>query len=74
MVDVGPPLGLIALGLVLWLAVSTTIAGISIQTIGLIVFLVGMVWLVIELVLTRGPRRRETVVRDRPVVRERDVY
>jgi hypothetical protein len=74
MVDVGPPLGLIALGLVLWLAVSATVAGISIQTIGLIVFLVGIVWLVIELVLTRGPRRRETVVRDRPVVRERDVY
>jgi Domain of unknown function (DUF6458) len=74
MADVGPPLGLIALGLVLWLAVSATVAGISIQTIGLIVFLVGVVWLVIELVLTRGPRRRETVVRDRPVVRERDVY
>jgi Domain of unknown function (DUF6458) len=74
MADVGPPLGLIALGLVLWLAVSTTVAGISIQTIGLIVFLVGAVWLVIELVLSRGPRRRETVVRERPVVRERDVY
>jgi Domain of unknown function (DUF6458) len=74
MADVGPPLGLIALGLVLWLAVSTTVAGISIQTIGLIVFLVGVAWLVIELVLARGWRRRETVVRDRPVVRERDVY
>jgi tetrahydromethanopterin S-methyltransferase subunit E len=74
MADVGPPLGLIALGLVLWLAVSATVAGISIQTIGLIVFVVGVVWLVIELVLARGPRRRETVVRERPVVRERDVY
>jgi Domain of unknown function (DUF6458) len=73
MVDVGPPLGLIALGLVLWLAVSATVAGISIQTIGLIVFLVGIVWLVIELALVR-PRRRATVVRERPVVRERDVY
>jgi len=73
MADVGPPLGLIALGLVLWLAVSATIAGISIQTIGLIVFLVGAVWLVIELVLAR-PRRRAAVVRERPVVRERDVY
>jgi hypothetical protein len=74
MTDVGPPLGLIALGLVLWLAVHATIAGISIQTIGLILFLVGVVWLVIELVQARGWRRRETVVRDRPVVRERDVY
>lgn len=74
MADIGPPLGLIALGLVLWLAVSATVAGISIQTIGLIVFLVGAVWLVIELVLSRSARRRETVVADRPVVRERDVY
>ena len=49
MADAGPPLGLIAVGLVLWLAVQATIAGISIQTIGLILFLVGVVWLVIEL-------------------------
>jgi Domain of unknown function (DUF6458) len=75
MADVGPPLGLIALGLVLWLAVHATIAGISIQTIGLILSLVGVVWLVIELVQSRGLRRSDAVVvQDRPVVRERDVY
>jgi hypothetical protein len=73
MADIGPPLGLIAIGLVLWLAVNAAIAGISIQTIGLILFLVGIAWLVIELFRARG-WRRETVVRDRPVVRERDVY
>jgi uncharacterized protein DUF6458 len=76
MADVGPPLGLIALGLVLWLAVNATLAGISIQTIGIILFLAGALWLVIELVQARSvtrPRRR-TVVRDEPVVRERDVY
>jgi hypothetical protein len=73
MADAGPPLVLIALGLVLWLAVSATLAGISIQTIGLILFLVGVVWLVIELIQVRG-RRDAVVVRDRPVVRERDVY
>jgi hypothetical protein len=74
MADLGAPLGLIAVGLVLWLAVHATLAGISIQTIGLILFLVGVVWLVIELVQARGWRRRDTVVRDRPVARERDVY
>ena len=58
----------------LWLAVHATMAGISIQTIGLILVLVGVAWLVIELVQARGWRRRETVVRDRPVVREHDVY
>ena len=75
MADVGPPIALIAVGLILWLAVSATIAGISIQTIGLILFLIGVVWLVIELATT-GRRRsvatRERVV-DRPVVREREV-
>jgi hypothetical protein len=74
MVDAGPPIGLIALGLVLWLAVKATIAGISIQTIGLILVLAGVAWLVIELAQLSGRRRRETVVSERPVVRERDVY
>jgi membrane protein implicated in regulation of membrane protease activity len=74
MADAGPPLGLIAVGLVLWLAVHATMAGISIQTIGLILTLVGVAWLLIEVVQARGWRRRDTVVRERPVVRERDVY
>jgi uncharacterized membrane protein len=76
MVDIGPPIGLMAIGLILWLAVSASIAGISIQTIGLILFLVGIVWLVIELVQTRS--RRTAYVADAPVARrervvERDV-
>ncbi len=75
MADVGPPIGLIAVGLILWLAVSASIAGISIQTIGLILFLIGVAWLVIELA-TNGRRRtvasRERVV-ERPVAREREV-
>jgi hypothetical protein len=69
MADAGPPVALIALGLILWLAVNATLAGISVQTIGLILFLVGVLWLVIELFQARatGPRRRT-------VVRERDIY
>ncbi len=74
MADVGPPLGLIALGLVLWLAVNATLAGISIQTIGLILTLAGIAWLVIELVQTRTVARPRRVVRDEPVVRERELY
>jgi hypothetical protein len=75
MADAGPPLIVIAIGLVLWLAVDATIAGISIQTIGVILALVGVVWLVIEIVQagSLGARRSATVVRDRPVVREREV-
>jgi hypothetical protein len=61
MVDAGPPLVLMALGLVLWLAVTATLAGISIQTVGMIMFFAGLVWLVIELIQTRS--RRTTVRR-----------
>lgn len=68
MADAGPPLVLIAIGLVLWLAVTASIAGISIQTIGIILTIIGVVWLMIELVQSR---RRGTVVRDQPVVRDR---
>ena len=71
MADAGPPLVLTALGLILWLAVDATLAGISIQTIGVILFVVGVAWLVIELVTSR---RRTAVVRDRPVAREREIY
>ena len=71
MVDIGPPIGLMAIGLVLWLAVTATLAGISIQTIGVILFIVGLVWLAIELVQTRS--RRATYVHDAPVQRERVV-
>jgi tetrahydromethanopterin S-methyltransferase subunit E len=76
MADAGPPLVVMALGLILWLAINATIAGISIQTIGIILFLVGVVWLLIELVQSRTVtrRRRDVVVHDEPVVREREVY
>lgn len=76
MADAGPPIVLMALGLVLWLAVSATVAGISVQTIGMILFLAGVVWLVIELMQSRSTvgGRRAAVVRDEPVVREGDRY
>jgi flagellar biogenesis protein FliO len=55
-----------ALGLVLWLAVTATVAGISIQTIGVILFVVGAVWLVIEMIQARSLTR--TAVVEEPVV------
>ena len=73
--DAGPPLVLMALGLVLWLAVTATIGGISIQTIGVILFVVGAIWLVVEMLQARAVGPRDRVVRDRvvdePVYRER---
>ncbi len=75
MADAGPPLIVIALGLVLWLAIDASIAGISIQTVGIILALVGVVWLLIEMFQARtiGAHRPATVVREAPVVREREV-
>ena len=68
MAGAGPPLVLTAIGLILWLAVDATLAGISIQTIGVILAVIGVIWLLIELVIT--PRRHATVVREQPVARE----
>ena len=47
MADAGPPLVVTAIGLILWLAVDATLAGISIQTIGIILVVVGVAWLLI---------------------------
>jgi membrane-bound ClpP family serine protease len=52
--DAGPPLVLMAIGLILWLAVTATVAGISIQTIGMILFIVGAIWLVVEMIQARS--------------------
>ena len=65
--DAGPPIFLMALGLILWLAVTATVAGISIQTIGMILFIAGAIWLVVEMIQSRSLGTRERIV-DEPVV------
>lgn len=60
-----------AVGLVLWLAVTATLAGISIQTIGVILFVVGAAWLVIEMIQARTVTR-STIVEE-PVYRDRRI-
>jgi type IV secretory pathway VirB3-like protein len=69
--DAGPPLVLIAIGLVLWLAVTATVAGISIQTIGMILFVVGVIWLVIEMIQARSVAAGPRVVEEPVTYRER---
>jgi flagellar biogenesis protein FliO len=68
--DAGPPLVVMAIGLVLWLAVTATVAGISIQTVGIILFIVGAVWLVVEMIQARSLGRIDepAVYREEPVV------
>jgi len=58
-----------ALGLVLWLAVTATVAGISIQTIGMILFVAGAIWLVVEMIQARSVGTRGAVVEE-PVYRD----
>ncbi|HTC71311.1 MAG TPA: DUF6458 family protein [Solirubrobacteraceae bacterium] len=67
----GSSIFLIAVGAVLRYAVTATVSGISIQTVGLILMIAGVLGLVLSLFYTFawGPRRAG-VVRDRVIERE----
>jgi beta-lactamase regulating signal transducer with metallopeptidase domain len=63
---IGTSLFLIAAGAILRYAVEDSISGVNLETVGLILLIVGVVGLIISLVLMLAPRRQETVVtRDR---------
>jgi hypothetical protein len=63
---IGTSLFLIAAGAILRFAVTDSISGVDLTTVGLILMIVGIVGLLISLVLLLAPRRQETVVtRDR---------
>jgi type IV secretory pathway VirB3-like protein len=68
----GTSIFLIAVGAILRCAVTATVSGISLQTVGLILMIAGIVGLIISLfyMLAWSPRRG--AVRDRVV--ERDPY
>lgn len=61
---------LIAVGAILRYAVTASLSGISIQTIGLILMIAGIVGLVISLLYLMAWNPRRTVARDRVVERE----
>jgi hypothetical protein len=67
----GSSIFLIAVGAILRYAVTATVSGISIQTVGLILMIAGIVGLLLSLfyMLAWSPRRAR-VVRDRVVERE----
>jgi hypothetical protein len=69
----GGSIFLIAVGAILRYAVTATVSGISVQTVGLILIIAGVLGLVLSLfyALALGPRRGQ-VVRDRVI--ERDPY
>lgn len=67
---IGTSIFLIAVGAILYFAVNASISGLEIQTIGLILMVVGAIGLVISLFLMASSRRGT----DRTVVRDRDPY
>ncbi|HTB69979.1 MAG TPA: DUF6458 family protein [Solirubrobacteraceae bacterium] len=68
----GTSIFLIAVGAILRYAVTATVSGISITTIGLILMIVGAVGLALSLLYIVTARPRGRVVRERVV--ERDPY
>jgi beta-lactamase regulating signal transducer with metallopeptidase domain len=66
---IGTSIFLIAIGAILKFAVTTSISGIELATVGVILMVVGVVGLLISLFyLTRATERRDaTVVRERRV-------
>jgi uncharacterized protein DUF6458 len=68
---IGTSLFLIAVGAILKFAVNTTVSGISIQTVGVILMVVGIIGLVLSFFwATAASRRRDgVVVDDRPYAR-----
>jgi Domain of unknown function (DUF6458) len=64
---IGTSLFLIAVGAILRYAVTATVAGVDIQTAGLILIIIGVVGLVIGLFLLVQARDRTTVADDRPL-------
>lgn len=71
---IGTSIFLIALGAILKYAVTFTVAGISIQTVGLILMIVGVVGLVASLLYPLADRRRHDPGRGSvaPVARDRE--
>ena len=68
---IGTSLFLIAVGAILYFAVTATISGIEIATIGIILMVIGVIGLLISLFFLSSLRRGTS---ERTVVRDREPY
>lgn len=69
---IGTSIFLIALGAILKFAVTASVSGIELATVGVILMIVGAIGLAASLMLMSRAGRRDVVTRDRAV--ERDPY
>lgn len=69
---IGTSIVVIALGAILAFAVTATVAGISIQTAGVILIVVGVIGLIVSLLQTSIWSDRRRAVDAEPAVRERE--
>ena len=69
---IGTSIFLIAIGAILKFAVTTSVSGIELATVGVILMVVGIIGLVLSLLVVGRARRDTVVTRDRVV--ERDPY
>jgi hypothetical protein len=65
--ELGPSLLLIAIGAVLRFAVTATVSGVNLRTIGLIVLIVGIIGLILSIMWMFSRRSRVGVVEEQPV-------
>jgi uncharacterized membrane protein len=74
---IGTSIFLIAVGAILKFAVTATISGLELATVGVILMIVGIIGLLVSLMFLAQARRGMVVTRDRVVEREpvvRDPY
>ncbi len=70
---IGTSIFLIALGAILKFAVTTSVSGVELATVGVILMVVGIIGLLISLMYLMQADRRGAVVAREPAVRERVV-
>ena len=70
---IGVSIFLIAVGAILPFAVETTVSGIDIDVVGIILMIVGAAGLLLSLFVMNNYRSRRTVVHDGGVVRDERV-
>jgi hypothetical protein len=69
---IGTSIFLIAVGAILKYAVTASVSGVKLETVGLILMIVGVAGLALSLIMMAMARRREVAVEERPLATHRE--